>query len=134
MLLLPLPQTARFIFPRRGGGVENVNETASRVIPISGNHRAERNSWERRRSRALQPFAPAEAGVEVMPEFDVFLVLFPAKKNLFAPHDGGKINQAALQILDENPAALKFGQNLLHVRERANPVVHRDRKSTRLNS
>ena len=67
----------------------------------------ERNSWERqrlagqspgikpagrRRFQALQPFAPAEAGVEVVPEFDVFLVLFPAKKNLFAPHDGGKIN------------------------------------------
>src|ERR1017187_7673834 len=62
----------------------------------------------RRRSQVLQPFAPAEAGVEVVPEFDVFLVLFPAKKNLFAPHDGGKINQAALQILDENPAALKL--------------------------
>src|ERR1039457_4406646 len=69
-------------------------------------------AWERRRSQALQPFAPAEAGIEVVPEFDVFLVLFPAKKNLFAPHDGGKINQTALQILDENPAALKFSQNL----------------------
>src|SRR5208283_3077242 len=79
----------------------------------------------RRHSQALQPLATAEAGVEVVPEFDIFLVLFPAEENLFAAQDGGKINQAALQILDENPAALKFGKNLLHVRERANPVVHR---------
>ena len=71
----------------------------------------------------LEPLASGEARVEVVPEFDVRLVLFPAEKDFLAADDGREIHQSALQILDENPPALEFGEHSLHVRQRANPVV-----------
>ena len=37
----------------------------------------------------------------------------------------GKIHQPAFQVLDENLAVLKFRQNLLHVRQRADLVIDR---------
>src|SRR6267143_3822094 len=84
-----------------------------------------RFSWfiSRRVLKFLQSLAPAVAGVEVVPEFDVFLVLFPAQENFLAADDGWEIQQAAFQVLDHDLALLKLPQYLLSVGERANPVV-----------
>ncbi len=67
----------------------------------------------------------AEAGFEIVPEFHVFLIRLPAEKNFLAADDSRKINQPALQILDENLSSLKFRQQLLHVRQHSNPIIHR---------
>ena len=48
----------------------------------------------------LEAFAAGVAGVEVVPEFDVFLILFPAEKDFFAADDGGEIQEAAVDVFD----------------------------------
>jgi hypothetical protein len=59
-------------------------------------------------AKLSEPFASAVAGFQIVPEFDVLLVLFPAQKNFPAVAQGGEIQQAAAEVLDLNlpPAEL----------------------------
>src|SRR5690349_12281219 len=68
---------------------------------------------------ASKPLTPGVTGVEVVPELDVVLVLFPAEKYFTTADDGREINQTAIEILDLNFAfgefmkrALEFGEEL----------------------
>src|SRR3954464_160212 len=73
----------------------------------------------------LQPFAPAESSVEVMPILDIVLSLLPAKKNFLPTHKRGKIDQPPLQILDHNFARRESLQNIFALRKRSHiPVNH----------
>src|SRR2546422_10242106 len=58
-----------------------------------------------------------------MPEFDVFLILLPAKKDLFAVYDGGEVQQTAVQGFKLDFAPLKFQQHVLQVSHRTKPGV-----------
>src|SRR5262245_9045117 len=75
------------------------------------------------RAARLEALAPGIAGFQIVPELDVFLILFPTEKNLFAGNEGGKINQAAVEVFDLDFALLKFEQRLLDVSECADPIV-----------
>src|SRR5690348_8184977 len=71
----------------------------------------------------LQPLSSGVARVEVMPELDVVLVLFPAEKNFPAADDGGKIHQSAVDVLDLNFALLKFIHQPPKIRDGPGPAV-----------
>ena len=58
-----------------------------------------------------------------MPEFDVIFAGFPAKENFASFDDGREINEAAGKVFDLNPATLEIGEDLLHLGQRANPVI-----------
>ena len=58
-----------------------------------------------------------------MPEGDVFLVPFPAEENFLALAQGGKIDQAALQILHLDLAAVEFHQDVAAFRQGFDEVV-----------
>src|SRR5213078_346985 len=73
--------------------------------------------------KILQSLASAVTGVEVVPEFDVFLILFPAQENLLAADDGREIHQAAFEVLDHDLALLELAEDFLRLGEGANPVV-----------
>src|SRR5690348_8470200 len=89
----------------------------TRAIPAGSRPRTSRP--------ALQAFPPAKPRVQVVPEFNIVLVLFPAQEHLAAADDGREINQPALEVFDENLAALEFGKDFLHIRQGADPVVYR---------
>lgn len=59
-------------------------------------------------SSGSQSFATAVTGVKIVPELHSLFVLLPTKKNFFAANDGRKIQQAALQVFDQNFPPLKF--------------------------
>ena len=65
--------------------------------------------WSRltRSRKSLEAFAARVAGFNVVPEFNVVLVLFPAQENLPPLAHRGKINQAAVEILDLNFAGAR---------------------------
>src|SRR5262249_9788215 len=70
-----------------------------------------------------QPFTSRVAGIEVVPEFDVVFVFFPAEKHFLAANDRGKVDQSAFDVLDENLAAFKFGQQFPRLGHRSDPAV-----------
>src|SRR5437867_4300721 len=72
-----------------------------------------------------QPLASGVAGTQIVPELDVFLVLFPAEKNLLAAEDGREINQASVKVLNLYLALLKFAQNPFDVSHGFDPLVDR---------
>src|SRR5439155_4885998 len=74
-------------------------------------------------STGSESLAPGVAGVQIVPELDVLLVLFPAEKNLFVAKDGGKINQAAVEVFDLDLPLLKFTQGFLDVGQRMDPLI-----------
>src|SRR5205814_4750136 len=76
-------------------------------------------------STGSESLAPGVAGVQIVPELDVLLVLFPAEKNLFVAKDGGKINQAAVEVFDLDLPLLKFAQDLFDVGQCFGPLVDR---------
>jgi len=71
----------------------------------------------------LKRFAAGVAGVEVVPELDVFFVLFPAEKDFLAADEGREVEQAALKIFDLNFALVKFHENLAQLGHGANPSI-----------
>ena len=77
------------------------------------------------KTNSRQRLAPAKSTFEVVPELDVWLVGFPAEKDFALIDNGWKIDEAARKVFDENLAPLEFSQNLLHVRERADPLIDR---------
>src|SRR5437016_2279084 len=72
-----------------------------------------------------QPLASGVAGTQIVPELDVLFVLLPAEKDLFAAEDGGKINQAAVEVFDLNLPLLKFAQDLFDIGQCFGPLVDR---------
>ncbi len=56
-----------------------------------------------------EPFASAVAGFQIVPEFHLVRVGFPAQENLLAADERRKIHQAARTILDENLPPLELG-------------------------
>src|ERR1017187_10547264 len=74
-------------------------------------------------SPALQPFPPAIAGIQVVPELDVLLILLPAQEYLFPADDRREIDQPTGDVLHLDFPALEFLQYLLQARERPYPFV-----------
>src|SRR5688572_11362336 len=58
-----------------------------------------------------------------MPEFDVLLVLFPAKENFFAADDGREIDQSAVEVFNLDLAALEFMKEVAQFREQFDLLV-----------
>ena len=65
-----------------------------------------------RKPKSSQRFPAGKARIQVVPVLDALLVLLPAQKHLAAGDDGGKVKQPALDVLEENLAALKLVQRL----------------------
>src|ERR1700722_18723229 len=61
----------------------------------------------------LEAFPAAVAGFQVVPEFDVLFVLFPAQKTLAALSQGVEIQRAAAEVFDLNLAPAEFLEDLL---------------------
>jgi hypothetical protein len=57
---------------------------------------------------ALQPFTPGVTSVQIVPEFDILLVLLPAKEHFFAADESREIEQPAVQVFHLDFASLKF--------------------------
>src|SRR5437764_14719709 len=57
------------------------------------------------------------ARLEVMPEFDIVLVLFPAKENFASADNCGKINQTPVEVFHLNLSRVKLAQQPLELRE-----------------
>jgi len=72
---------------------------------------------------ASQSFPPRITGVQVVPKFNVFLTILPAKKHFFALDDGGKILQAAIEVFDLNFTITEFHQHILEIRKRPQPQI-----------
>src|SRR2546423_6124184 len=75
--------------------------------------------------RGSEPLPSGIARMQVVPELDVLLLLFPAKKNFLPAQDRREINQAAVEVLDLDSALLKFAQGFLDLRESFGPLVDR---------
>src|SRR5438477_8754944 len=63
--------------------------------------------------------------MQVVPELDVLLLLFPAKKNFLPAEDRREINQAAVEVLDLDSAPVKFAQGFCDLRGCFGPLVDR---------
>ena len=70
-----------------------------------------------------KPFAAGVAGVEVVPEFDVVLVFFPAQKNLAPADDRREVQQPAINVLDHDFPALEFIHRSAKIRHGPRPFV-----------
>src|SRR5512142_1007928 len=79
--------------------------------------------WAEGGTPDLQPFAPGVAGVELVPVFDIFLVLFPAEEHLASADDGGEIDEAAFDVFDLDLAAIEFEQQLAGFGHGAHPAI-----------
>ena len=56
--------------------------------------------------------------------FYVFLVLFPAQKDLFAADNCREVNQTPIRVLDLNFAPVEFQKHFLGITESPDPGVH----------
>ena len=72
---------------------------------------------------AGEAFAAGVAGVEVVPEFDVVFVLFPAEENFFAANKGGEVDKAAIDVFDLDFAGLEFEEEFFDVGHGLDPDV-----------
>src|SRR5437870_13772306 len=63
--------------------------------------------------------------MQIVPELDVLLVLFPAEKNLLAAEDGGEIDQSAVEVFDLDLPLLKFPQGSFDVGQGSDPLIDR---------
>ena len=73
----------------------------------------------------LDPFPSRISGIQVVPELDVFFILFPAKKNLFAADNGREVKQAAIEVFKLDVPAMKLQQHFFDVGHRSDPTVDR---------
>jgi hypothetical protein len=73
----------------------------------------------------LQPFAPGVTPVQIVPELDVLLVLFPAEEDLLPTPNRGKIDQAAVEVFDLDFPRLKLLDHLVESGQGAEPAVGR---------
>src|SRR6266404_9913639 len=69
-------------------------------------------------------FPPGITGIQVVPEFNILVPLFPAKKHFLAPEDGREIDEPTFEILDLNLAAVELQQHLPKVGIGPNPIIH----------
>jgi len=65
----------------------------------------------------LQPFPPRVSSIQLVPELDIFLTLFPTQKNLLALHDAWEVQKASFQVLDLDFALVEFQQYLSQIRQ-----------------
>ena len=75
------------------------------------------------RGNKLQPFASGISAFQIMPEFDVLFIFFPAQKNLATIAQGGEIQQAAAKVFDLDLSPAKFLQRLLTFRQGLNRLI-----------
>ncbi len=69
-----------------------------------------------RRPAALEPLTPGVTGIQVVPEFDVLLVLLPTQEHLVPANDSREINQPAINVLDLDFPSLELQEYLLRGR------------------
>src|ERR1017187_8669012 len=72
---------------------------------------------------ALQPFPAGVSGIQLVPEFDVLLVLLPAQEHLFITDDCREIDQPASNVLDLDFTALEFRQYLFQAGKGSDPFI-----------
>src|SRR5262245_41125908 len=72
---------------------------------------------------AGEAFAAGVAGVEVVPEFDVIFILFPAEEHFFTANEGGEVDEAAIDVFNLDFAALKFEEEFFDVAHGPDPGV-----------
>jgi hypothetical protein len=68
-------------------------------------------------------FTAVKAGFNVVEETKVILAFLPAQENLPAIHEGRKVDQTAIQILDLDFGFLKIAKDLLGIGKRADQGI-----------
>ena len=69
----------------------------------------------------LQPLASGVAGVKVVPELNVFFVLFPAQEDFLAANDRREIDQPTIDILDLDFSRTELFDRALDIGQEADP-------------